>query len=164
MTLESINQMSHPQFVEALGGIFEHSPWVAERTWVQLPFQTVELLHSAMAAVVTAASIEEQLNLICAHPDLGTRAKMSPESTSEQAGAGLDGLTPAEFETLHQFNDAYRNKFKFPFIYAVKGSTKFQILHALEERLGNSIVVEQQNALTQIYRIAQFRLSEAIHE
>ena len=162
MTLKELNYMEQQQFVDALGWIFEHSPWVAERSWKARPFQSVEALHTAMVRTVDVASAAEQLALICAHPDLGAKAAMSEASVGEQAGAGLNQLSAAEFETLHKLNSAYKNKFDFPFIYAVKGATKQEILQALEKRLSNDKDSEWSTALRQIVRIAWFRLSEEI--
>jgi 2-oxo-4-hydroxy-4-carboxy-5-ureidoimidazoline decarboxylase len=163
MTFDKINQMDRAAFVAALGGIFEHSPWVADRAWPWRPFHSLDYLRSAMTGQVAQASVEEQLALIRAHPDLGTRARMSDASAGEQAGAGLDRLTPEEFERLQTLNAAYKEKFGFPFIYAVKGSTKHDILRALEQRLSEDIETERRTALEQIYRIAAFRLEDAIH-
>ena len=109
------------------------------------------------------ALLAEQLALIRAHPDLGTRARMSSASRGEQAGAGLDHLTLQEYEQLHCLNAAYREKFGFPFIYAVKGSTRQDILSALEQRLSNDPAEEHAMALSQIYRIALIRLEETLH-
>ncbi len=98
-----------------------------------------QALHRAMVDQVEHASLpEEQLALLRAHPDLGTRARVSEASSAEQAGAGLDQLTPAEFERLRRLNEAYRDKFGFPFLFAVKGSTKHDILDALERRARSS--------------------------
>jgi 2-oxo-4-hydroxy-4-carboxy-5-ureidoimidazoline decarboxylase len=148
--------------VEKVGWVFEHSPWVAERAWIEKPFASVDDLHRAMAAAVTAATPEEQLSLLRAHPDLGARASLSTASATEQAGAGLDHLTPEEFEHLRRLNSAYRDKFGFPFLYAVKGSTKHDILKALEARLPASREREMAEALSQVARIARFRLEELI--
>jgi 2-oxo-4-hydroxy-4-carboxy-5-ureidoimidazoline decarboxylase len=115
-----------------------------------------------MAVAVAEASPAEQLSLIRAHPDLGTRARMSAASEGEQAGAGLDRLTPSEFDRLHRLNAAYREKFGFPFIYALKGAAKQSILAALETRLAAEPEAERAAALAQIYRIAQFRLEDTI--
>ncbi|MEO8370677.1 MAG: 2-oxo-4-hydroxy-4-carboxy-5-ureidoimidazoline decarboxylase [Candidatus Solibacter sp.] len=155
--------MDRERFTAALGWIFENSPWVAERSWAQRPFAGVAALHQAMVSHVARADAETQIALIRAHPDLGTRARMSDVSVGEQAGAGLDRLTPAEFEDLQRLNAAYREKFGFPFIYAVKGSTKHDILRALEGRLAGDPPAEQATALAQIYRIAQSRLEDTIH-
>jgi 2-oxo-4-hydroxy-4-carboxy-5-ureidoimidazoline decarboxylase len=116
-----------------------------------------------MEEQVAGAGAAEQVALIRAHPDLGTRARMSSASRGEQAGAGLDHLTLDEYEQLHRLNSAYREKFGFPFIYAVKGSTRHDILRALEQRLSHDLATEHAMALTQIYRIAQIRLEETLH-
>ena len=162
MNLDTLNSLTLPEFVNAVGWVFEHSPWVAERAWPQRPFATVDALHRAMAEQVDRASAEEQLALLRAHPDLGTRARISDASTAEQAGAGLDRLTPPEFDLLLRVNAEYRSKYGFPFLYAVKGSTKGDILKALQERIRNSPEQEYREALRHVYRIARFRLEESI--
>ena len=162
MTLAELNANDRSVFACALGWIFEGSPWVAERAWEARPFDTLEALHDAMKSVVAAASPEEQLALLRAHPDLGARAKMSDASSREQERAGLDALTRNEIERLLKLNAAYREKFGFPFLYAVKGSTKHDILNALERRLPSPRDIEHQEALRQVYRIARFRLEEAV--
>lgn len=162
MTLEEINSFSRESFVAALGWIFEHSPWVAERAWMRRPFTDLEGLHAAMTEEVGRASREEQLALLRAHPDLGTRARISAASTEEQSGAGLDRLSPEEFAQLQKHNAAYREKFGFPFLYAVKGSNKYDILQALEKRLKADPEEEFRQALSQVYRIAMFRLRDAV--
>ena len=154
--------MDRDAFVAALGWVFEDSPWAAERAWGRRPFGSPAGLHRAMADAVAAASPEEQLALIRAHPDLGTRARLSAASEGEQAGAGLDRLNAGEFDRLQRLNAAYREKFGFPFLYAVKGSGKLQILAALETRLGGTPEAERSIALAQIYRIAQFRLESTL--
>jgi 2-oxo-4-hydroxy-4-carboxy-5-ureidoimidazoline decarboxylase len=164
MTIGELNALDQASFVEALGWVFEGSPWVAERTWFAGPFENVEALYSAMVDQLARAKYEEQLALLRAHPDLGTHARISRASTGEQAGAGLDQLTPHEFKRLQQLTSAYRNKFGFPFMFAVKGSTKHDILGVLEKRLGASPEEEYQEALRQVHRIARFRLQETIQE
>ena len=153
-----INSLTKEEFVSALGWIFEHSPWVAERAWAGRPFQSREELHAHLTQIVAKASYEEQLALLRAHPDLGTKAQVSPISAREQAGVGLDNLTESEYKHLLQLNAEYKSRFGFPFLYAVKGSDKFQILAALERRLQSSPETEFQTALEQVYRIALFRL------
>ncbi len=162
MKLFDLNQDSDGDFVAALGAIFEHSPWVAETVVSSRPFVSVEQLHQVMSNAVDAASDESQLELINAHPDLAGKAALSgdltDESTSEQAGAGLDRLSPEEYQTFHSLNDAYQSKFGFPFIIAVKGHDRHSILDAFRKRLENDSEAEKQTALKQIYRIAKFRL------
>ena len=151
--------MTLGEFVQKYGWVFEDSPWVAERAWSAGPFEDVSAMHAAMVSVVASASREEQLALIRAHPDLGAKARMSSASVSEQAGAGLDQLTETEFRELHDLNGKYRERFGFPFIYAVKGSSKRDILRELRRRVSENPDVERITALEQIGRIAWFRLN-----
>jgi 2-oxo-4-hydroxy-4-carboxy-5-ureidoimidazoline decarboxylase len=151
VTLSELSACGQDSFVGAVGWVFEHSPWVAERAWTRRPFATLDELHAAMTAEVAAAGADAQLALLRAHPDLGARLQeMSGASTAEQAGAGLDRLVPGEFEHLRLLNTAYRKKFGFPFLYAVKGSTKHDILKALELRLASSPEKELSEALRQV--------------
>jgi 2-oxo-4-hydroxy-4-carboxy-5-ureidoimidazoline decarboxylase len=140
----------------------EDSPWVAERAWGRRPFASLEALHQAMIDVVQQASESEQLALLRAHPDLGTRARISDASTGEQRGAGLDRLNADEYGRLQRLNDEYRRRFGFPFLFAVKGSTKEDVLTALEARVGRSRDEELTEALHQVYRIAGFRLEDVL--
>lgn len=160
--LPTLNALEQTMFVEKLGGIFEHSPWVAEGAWNQRPFTSVTELHLAMCGVVRHAPEEKQLELIRAHPDLAGKAALAGDLTDssklEQAGAGLHRLTQEEYQRFHELNDAYKGKFDFPFILAVKGHTKESILKSFEERLPNSLEAEKVRALEEIYKIAGFRL------
>lgn len=162
MTPGEINRLTRADFVGMLGGIFEDSPWVAERAFEMRPFESSAELHRAMCGEVERASPEEKLALLRAHPDLGTRARVSASSRSEQAGVGLTQLTQEEFDRLTKLNSRYREKFGFPFLYAVKGSSKSAILEALQARLESSPEAEFEEAIKQVYRIAQFRLEEAV--
>ena len=162
MTLAEINGLDRPAFVERVGWVFEHSPWIAARAWNRRPFATIDALQAAMEHELAAAATEEQLALLRAHPDLGTRARMSDASAGEQSSAGLTNLLPDEFERLRRLNAAYREKFGFPFLYAVKGSTKHDILRTLESRLMSDGEEEKAEALRQAGRIARFRLEELI--
>ena len=162
MTIDELNQLDRAAFVAAVGWIFEHSPWVAERAFDARPFASFDALHAAMTDQVERATFAERLALLQAHPDLGTRARLSEASSAEQAGAGLDTLTPGEFEQLHRLNDAYRARFGFPFLFAVKGSTKHDILRALQSRMEATPEDEYREALRQVYRIARFRLEDSI--
>ena len=162
MTMAELNQLDRTGFVGAIGWVFEHSHWVAERAFECRPFASLDALHAAMAEQVERATFADRLALLKAHPDLGTRARLSTASSQEQAGAGLDSLTPAEFERLHRLNAAYRTRFGFPFLLAVKGSTKHDILRALQARMESSPEDEFSEALRQVYRIARFRLEDII--
>ena len=162
MTISQLNSLGVNEFVDTVGWVFENSSWVARRAWKHRPFASLDDLHTRMTAEVACASTAEKLALLRAHPDLGTRAKISHSSAREQAGAGLDQLTPVEFARLHQYNETYKTKFGFPFLYAVKGSTKLRIMQALEARLQSTPEDEFQEALRQVYRIARFRLEDII--
>lgn len=169
MTLAELNLKDREGFASALGWVFEDSPWVAERAWGSRPFNTLDELHTAMTSVVAGASLDEQIALLRAHPDLGSDrvradAKLSDASQREQTRAGLNALASDELERLRALNSAYREKFGFPFLYAVKGSATQEILDALERRLPSTRDAEHKEALRQVYRIARFRLEDAVRQ
>jgi 2-oxo-4-hydroxy-4-carboxy-5-ureidoimidazoline decarboxylase len=164
MTIDELNGADRDAFIRAVGWVFEGSPWVAERAWTERPFSSLDALHQTMVATVARATPAEQLALLRAHPDLGARAALTGASRREQAGAGLDSLTRDELDRLRALNAAYREKFGFPFLLAVKGSTKHDVLAALERRLPSARDVEHREALQQVYRIARFRLEEAVRQ
>ena len=168
LTLAELNAVPAAQFVAHLGEVFEHSPWVARRAAVGRPFSSVGVLHDVMVAAVRAAGPEAQDTLIRAHPDLAGKAArardLSDASTGEQASAGLDALTDEEYERFDRLNSAYRDKFGFPFIIAVKGLDKTAILTAFERRIGHDEETERQTALEQIARIARIRLADLVHD
>ena len=160
-------ELSRTAFIETFGAIYEHSSWIAERTYdkdLNSLDANIETLQGAMAAVFLAASKEEQLGVINAHPDLAGRAAragaLTAESTSEQASAGIDSLSDTEFAEFTQLNDAYKARFNFPFIMAVRGSNKHAILAGFRERLKNSPEQEFARAITEINKIAGFRLAD----
>jgi 2-oxo-4-hydroxy-4-carboxy-5-ureidoimidazoline decarboxylase len=166
--LSALNSLDRETFVKTLGGIFEHSPWIAEDACHKRPFDSVAELHEAMRDAVRHASEEKQLGLILAHPDLAGKAALAGDLTDsskrEQAGAGLDRLTGEEYQRFHTLNNSYKEKFNFPFILAVKGHTQESILKSFEERLPNSLAAEKARALEEIYKIARFRLEALLDE
>ncbi|MDH3616237.1 MAG: 2-oxo-4-hydroxy-4-carboxy-5-ureidoimidazoline decarboxylase [Gammaproteobacteria bacterium] len=155
--------MDAHDFIARYADIYEHSPWVAERV---APLATegddTEKLAMLMADCVDNAATEQQLELIRAHPDLAGRAQVAGEltadSTVEQASAGLDRCSPEEFEQFQRLNEAYRDKFGFPFVMAVRGSNRGQILDAFAARLENDYDLEFETALAEIHKIARLRL------
>ncbi|MBW4508155.1 MAG: 2-oxo-4-hydroxy-4-carboxy-5-ureidoimidazoline decarboxylase [Scytonematopsis contorta HA4267-MV1] len=157
-SIAQVNQMSQDEFVATVGFVFEQTPQIAHQAWIQRPFASVMDLHEKMVAVVNAMSKAEQLALIQAHPDLGSKAKMAEASVKEQRGAGLNELSQEEYERFHQLNQEYKNKFGFPFIIAVKNHNKSSILEAFELRLRNQKEAEIQKAIVEITEIAKFRL------
>jgi 2-oxo-4-hydroxy-4-carboxy-5-ureidoimidazoline decarboxylase len=166
LTIEALNGMSRAAFVGALGGVFERSPWVADRAWAARPFAAVETLHRAMADAVRDATPQERIDLLCAHPDLAGRAAragaLTASSTTEQASAGLDRLTDAEHARFQRLNGAYRERFGFPFIIAVRRHDKASILAAFETRLGRSREQEIEAALAEVFDIARMRLDRLV--
>ena len=160
--LSELNQMSQEDFTIALGEIWEETPEIAQSTWNGKPFADLDALYEAMIEIVNAMSTQEQLALIKAHPDLGSKAKMAETSVQEQAGVGLDRLSEEEYQRFQALNQAYKDKFCFPFIVAVKYHTKESILEAFENRLENSLEEEKQKALTEISKIAKLRLTATI--
>ena len=168
ISLAELNAMSQADFTVRLGAIFEHSPWVAERAAAQRPFASVAQLHAAMADAVRAASEDERLRLIRAHPELAGRAavcgELTDESTREQKGAGLDQCGAAEFERIQDLNRRYNAKFGFPFVIAVKGHDRHSILRQFAQRLNNERDVEADGCIEQIIRIGGFRLGDAVRE
>ena len=161
--IAQLNQISQEEFTEALAEIWEETPEIAKRTWHNKPFEDIEDLHQAMVAVVDSMSEAEQVTLIKAHPDLGSKAKMADASVQEQAGVGLDRLSESEYQRFHSLNQAYKDKFSFPFIIAVKNHTLESILEAFSKRLENDRQQEQQQALTEIKKIARLRLETLIN-
>jgi 2-oxo-4-hydroxy-4-carboxy-5-ureidoimidazoline decarboxylase len=158
--MEEVNQMNKEEFVQKVGWVFEHSPWVASVAWESMPFESRENLLQTMIDIVQNAEESKQLALLRAHPDLGARLQMSEVSQKEQAGAGLDRLSKEEFEEFVSLNEMYVNKFTFPFIMAVKGQSKETILAAMKQRVDNSYEEEYNIALREVYKIAGFRLND----
>ncbi|MEK8127611.1 2-oxo-4-hydroxy-4-carboxy-5-ureidoimidazoline decarboxylase [Paenibacillus filicis] len=161
-TIEEVNQMNREQFVESVGWVFEHSPWVAERAWPARPFASLEQLTSVMEEAVKQSSSDERLALLRSHPDLATKLKMTEASVGEQRSAGLHELSTEEFERLTAGIRAYRGKFGFPFIMAVRDQNRVSIEAALNKRLDGSLEDEKLTALQEVFKIVSFRLSDLI--
>ncbi|WP_426397849.1 2-oxo-4-hydroxy-4-carboxy-5-ureidoimidazoline decarboxylase [Ralstonia sp. R-29] len=165
-TLSQLNGMDAAQFVQTLGGIYEHSPWVAEQAATQRPFASADALTAAMRKAVDTAGEEALLKLVRAHPELAgkaaVRGELTAESTREQAGAGLDQCTPEEFARLQTLNQQYNEKFGFPFILAVRGYDRHGIIDNFSKRVQNDRDTELRTSLEQIHRIAGFRLADLI--
>lgn len=155
--------MDKHDFIARYGGIYEHSPWVAEQVAsIAGGIDDIAELARLMAECVDNAGEDQQLALIRAHPDLAGKAQvagqLTAESTTEQASAGLDQCSKVEYEKFQALNDAYKEKFGFPFVMAVRGSTRQEILDAFSERLQNEYHLEYETALEEIHKIARLRL------
>jgi 2-oxo-4-hydroxy-4-carboxy-5-ureidoimidazoline decarboxylase len=166
LKLADLNRVDRDAYVDLLGGIFERSPWVAERSFDDRPFASTGELHSAMVAAVTRASTGEQLALLQAHPELAGKeaihGEMTVESTREQGGAGLDQCSPSELARITELNRRYRAKFGFPFIVAVKGMDRAAILREFGRRVEQDRATEFPEALRQVAKIARLRLEAVI--
>jgi 2-oxo-4-hydroxy-4-carboxy-5-ureidoimidazoline decarboxylase len=165
-TLAELNQFSQADFVRVVGPLFEHSPWVAEGVAVQRPFRSSDHLSLTLETVMWTAPEVLQLDLIRAHPDLASKAalegKLTASSNAEQSSAGLNRLSPDEFEKFHRLNTAYREKFGFPFIICVRLHTKESILAAFETRIAHTAAEEKITALEQIALIGRLRLGSLL--
>ncbi len=166
--LSELNTSDRAEFVRVCGPLFERSPWVAERTFNQRPFASVDDLHEKLCRTVCVAGPDEQARLIASHPDLVGRlareGALTRESTSEQAAAGLTTLTPDEVAAFNRYNAAYREKFGFPFVICARENKKDAILAAFPVRLNNTREQEINTALTEIAKIARLRLLDAVSE
>jgi 2-oxo-4-hydroxy-4-carboxy-5-ureidoimidazoline decarboxylase len=166
VSLEQLNAAAADEFVATLAGIYERSPWVAAAAAGQRPFATLASLNDAMAAAVRAAPPEHRQALIEHHPDLAGKAvrsgNVTTESKLEQGGAGLDQLSDAEYALFQRLSEAYRQKFRMPFIICVRRHTKDSIIGQYRRRLQNSSDAEFEAALTEILRIAALRLSDCV--
>lgn len=161
------SRLSRDEFIKAFAEIYEHSPWIAARAYdlgTDATLDEIETLHQRLASILLGASHAAQLALINAHPDLAGKAalrgELSVASTSEQAGAGIHACSAEEFARFNELNAAYKARFGFPFIKAIKGNNRQQILAAFEQRLQHTPQQEFACALAEINRIALFRLQQ----
>ncbi len=166
LTMAELNSFPAGDFVALVGGIFEHSPWIAETAAGRRPFASVTALHQAMTAIVSAAALDRQWSLIRAHPDLAGRlaqhGRLTAESTREQASAGLASATPGMVQRIQTLNAAYRERFDFPFVICARLNNVESIVAAMEERLQHDDATELSTALAEIYKIAQLRLDDLV--
>jgi urate oxidase len=168
IALQQLNALDQPAFTAALAHIFEHSPWIPERTWQHRPFQSLDDLHQKLLATVAAAPEADKLSLLRAHPDLvgklARENRLTKESTAEQNAAGLTALSPDEVAAFETSNAAYRKKFDFPFIICARENKKDAILAAFPQRLANSRGAEIRIALAEVGKIARLRLLDTLKE
>jgi 2-oxo-4-hydroxy-4-carboxy-5-ureidoimidazoline decarboxylase len=166
--VSELNEMSRGEFAGFLGGVFEHSPWIAETAFTKKPFTNFGQLHRALCETVKNSGEEKQLELIRAHPDLAGKlalaGQLTRESTGEQSHARLSRLSPEEIDSFQKQNAAYKNKFGFPFVICARLNKKEAILAGFEQRLKNSREDEIKTALEEIFKIAELRLRDLISD
>ena len=163
MTLADINRLDRAGFAGALGAVFEHSPWVAQRAWTKRPFRSVEELHGAMLRAVDSAADDERLALVRAHPELAGGEDLTVDSTSEQGRLGFDRLSRIELDRMNGLNRRYREKFGFPCIVALRlHASRDSVMAEMEKRLANDAPTELADALMQIGHIARGRLEKLV--
>lgn len=167
-SMAGLNSQSAAEFVATVGGIFEHSPWIAGEAANQRPFSSSSALHSAMCGIVQSSSREKQLALIKAHPDLAGRlarqGQLTPESTREQSAAGLTGAGAEVLEKIQVLNEQYRTRFGFPFIICARLNNVETILEAMEQRVSHEVDDEIDTALREISKIAELRLADIVED
>ena len=162
-TIDKINKLSRSEFVEVFANIFEKTKWIAEKLYNQNPFDSFEDLCSKMLGIFKTASKEAQLKILKAHPDLADKTTVNSftiNSLTEQSNAGLDQCSEEEFNEFKNLNKAYKQKYGFPFIIAVKGKNKIEILGDFKKRIVNSVDEEFNEAIMQVGEIANLRLNE----
>ena len=160
--INKINKLSKSEFIKVFANIFENSRWIAEELHNQKPFNNFEELSSKMLNIFETATKEKQLKILNAHPDLANKTKinlLTPDSLKEQTSVGLDQCTEEEFNEFGKLNDSYK-KFGFPFILAVKGKTKIEILNNFKKRISSDPETEFDEAIKQVKLIASLRLEE----
>ena len=160
--INKINKLSKSEFIKVFANIFENARWIAEELHNQKPFNNFEELSSKILNIFETATKEKQLKILNAHPDLASKTKinlLTPDSLKEQTSVGLDQCTEEEFNEFGKLNDSYK-KFGFPFILAVKGKTKIEILNNFKKRISSDPEIEFDEAIKQVKLIASLRLEE----
>ncbi len=166
ITLQELNNYNQEDFVAALRGLFEGPPWIVTQSWYARPFATIKHMQQTFWQVMYGASLEQKIALLQAHPDLVGRAALAgtltPESTREQASAGLDALSPSEITTFTQLNQTYHDQFGFPFVICVRENKKASILAGFSSRLHHTRPQEIETALGEVAKICLFRLHDLV--
>ena len=161
-SIDAFNKLNKSEFLSTFGNVFEKTEWIAEKCYDSKPYNNVQELVNKMMEVFENSIKEKHLKILNSHPDLAVKKKLTKESENEQANANLNQCTNEEFEEFNRLNEKYKKKFGFPFIIAVKGKNKNEILNIFRQRITNNINLEFEEAKKQVKKIATFRLSEII--
>ena len=161
-SIDKFNKLSKAEFISIFGNIFEKTEWIAERCYESKPYNNLDELVSKMMKIFENSEKERHLEILNSHPDLAVEKKLTEDSKNEQKNASLNQCTDEEFVEFRKLNNEYKKKFGFPFIIAVKGKNKEEILNSFRQRITNNINLEFEEAKKQVKKIASFRLSEII--
>ena len=161
-SIDKVNNLRKSDFISIFGNVFEKTQWIAEKAYNSKPYKNLEELFSKMMEIFENSKKEKHLEILNAHPDLAIEKKLTEDSRNEQKNASLNQCTDEEFVEFRKLNNEYKKKFGFPFIIAVKGKNKEEILNNFRQRLTNNINLEFEEAKKQVKKIASFRLSEII--
>ena len=161
-SIDKFNKLSKPEFISIFGNVFEKTEWIAERCYDSKPYNNIDELFLKMMEVFENAEKEKHLEILNAHPHLAVEKKLTEDSKNEQKNASLNQCNDVEFIEFKKLNEEYKKKFGFPFIIAVKGKNKEEILNSFRQRITNNINLEFEEAKKQVKKIANFRLSEII--
>ena len=161
-SIEKFNKLSKVEFISIFGNIFEKTEWFAERCYESKPYNNLDELILKMMKIFENTEKEKHLEILNSHPDLAVEKKLTKDSKNEQKNASLNQCTDEEFIEFKKLNEEYKKKFGFPFIIAVKGKNKEEILNSFRQRITNNINLEFEEAKKQVKKIASFRLSEII--
>ena len=162
-SIDQINELTKNDFIDVFGNVFEKTYWIANKTFNSKPFKSFDELLSIIMQNYENSSKEECLKIFNEHPELAVEKKLTEDSQKEQTGASLNRCSNEEFNEFKNLNIEYRNKFGFPFIIAVKGKNKNEILNNFRRRIKNEINLEFNEAKEQVKKIATFRLNEIIN-
>ena len=159
-TVDKVNNLSKFDFISIFGNVFEKTEWIAEKAYNSKPYNNFEELFSKMMKIFENSKQQEHLKILNAHPYLVVEKKLTKDSANEQNNANLDQCSDKEFEEFQKLNKEYKKKFGFPFIVAVKGKNKYEILENFKKRIKNEKNIEFEEAKKQVKKIASFRLEE----
>ena len=161
-SLDKVNKLSQSDFISIFGNVFEKTDWIAEKAYTLKPFNNFQELFSKMMEIFENSKKEKHIEILNAHPHLAVEKKLTEDSKNEQKNASLNQCNDAEFIEFKKLNEEYKKKFGFPFIIAVKGKNKEEILNSFRQRITNNINLEFEEAKKQVKKIASFRLGEII--
>ena len=161
-SIDKVNKLSKSDFISIFGNVFEKTEWIAQKSYDSKPYKNFEELFSKMIEVFENSNKENHIKILNAHPDLAVEKKLTKDSKNEQKNASLNQCTDEEIIEFKKLNEEYKKKFRFPFIIAVKGKNKEEILNSFRQRITNNINLEFEEAKKQVKKIANFRLGEII--